>query len=385
MKPSGISILWFWWLTAGLLATPAGQDGRTNFAFGEAKPEQVGMNAAKLAVARDYALRGGGSGCILRGGRLVMAWGDQRTRYDIFSSTKSIGVTALGLAIMDEKAHLQDLAKQHLPGVGVPPESNTQSGWLDELTLWQLATQTGGFEKTRGWCRQLKRPGTTWMYSDGTNWLADCLTKAYGRDLLEVMTERVFKPLGITVGNTPEGGDHDLYWGYNFLDRPQQLDGINRRPFGAGIFCNVTAMSKIGYLYLRRGRWQGRQIIPEEFVTTATTIAARLPAMPVADGLDWTAGASGHYGLLWWNNRDGAIAGVPRDAFWAYGMKESFLAVISSLDLVAVRAGDYLAPSEDPRRSDTYNNLVKPFLLPICQSVEPVPVRDDQPRGFTNQ
>jgi hypothetical protein len=104
-------------------------------------------------------------------------------------------------------------------------------------------------------------------------------------------------------------------------------------------------------------------------VTTATTLAPGLAALPVADGLDWTAGASGQYGLLWWNNHDGALVGVPRDAFWAYGVKESFLAVIPSLDLVAVRAGDYLAPSKDPKRSDTYRNLVEPFLRPICESI----------------
>ena len=62
--------------------------------------------------------------------------------------------------------------------------------------------------------------------------------------------------------------------------------------------------------------------------------------MPVEDGLLWSAGASSHYGLLWWNNNDGKIDGVPRDAFWSWGLKESFIIVIPSLDLVAVRAGD---------------------------------------------
>ncbi len=208
------------------------------------------------------------------------------------------------------------------------------------------------------------------MSSDGgPNWLADCLTMAYGRDLLAIMNERVFQPLDITVGDTPTGGDHDLHWGFNYLDRPQQLNGINRRPFGAGIHCNVTAMAKMGYLYLRHGRWQGRQIIPEDFVATATTAAPGIGTLPVTDGLDWTAGAARHYGLLWWNNNDGAMSGVPRDAYWTYGMKDSIIAVLPSLDLVAVRAGEYLAPSEDPKRGDTYNNLLKPFLLPICQSI----------------
>ena len=114
--------------------------GTGRFSFPEAKPEHVGMNEAKLREARAYALQGGGSGCILRSGRLVMTWGDQQCRYDIFSSTKSIGVTALGLATMDGKVSLRDPAKRYLPAVGLPPESNAQSGWLDDLTLWHLAT-----------------------------------------------------------------------------------------------------------------------------------------------------------------------------------------------------------------------------------------------------
>jgi len=341
-----------------------------SFPFARMKPEQVGMDRGKLEVARQYALTGSGSGCIIRGGHLVMTWGDQKQKYDIYSSTKAISITALGLAMMDGKVKLNDKARKHLPTVGTPPENNAATGWLDELTLWHLATQTGGFEKTRGWCRQVNRPGTSWMYSDGgPNWLADCLTSRYGRDLLEVMNERVFQPLGITVGDRPRGGDHDLHWGFNNLDRPRQLNGINRRPFGAGIHCNVQTMAKIGYLYLRRGKWRGRQIIPENFVNLATNRAEGIDKLPVKDGLLWSAGSSRHYGLMWWNNNDGAIKGVPTDAFWSWGLKESFIIVVPSLDIVAVRAGGYWAPRNDPNRKDAYNNILKPFLLPICQSV----------------
>jgi CubicO group peptidase (beta-lactamase class C family) len=114
-----------------------------------ARPGQVGLDRSMLEKARDYALTGGGSGCITRHGRLVMQWGDQKRRYDLKSSTKAIGVTALGLALKDGKIRsLQDRAKTYHPGLGVPPESNAGTGWLDKITLFHLATQSAGFDKT---------------------------------------------------------------------------------------------------------------------------------------------------------------------------------------------------------------------------------------------
>ena len=53
----------------------------------------------------------------------------------------------------------------------------------------------------------------------------------------------------------------------------------------------------------------------------------------------FTPGASKHYGLLWWNNNDGAMSGVPRDAFWSWGLGDSFILVIPSKELVVARAG----------------------------------------------
>lgn len=330
-------------------------------------PEHLGMDQAKLEEARDYALTGGGSGCIIKGGKMVMSWGDQQQKYDLYSTTKSIGGIVLAFAIADGKVNLEDRMVDHLSTAGVPPESNRDTGWLDKITLLHLATHTAGFKKTRGWAELRFEPGTGWLYSDGgTNWLADCLTVAYKRDLLDLMTERVFEPLEITVGDN-RNGDEDLFWGFNNLDRPKEINGIPCRPFNAGIHANVQAMAKIGYLHLQRGRWGDQQIIPESFIDMARMTVPSILGLPVKeDTQNRFGGASGHYGILWWNNNDGALHGVPRDAYWSWGLKESLIVVIPSLDLVIARAG------RDGWQRDGWGSgyaVTEPFIRPICESI----------------
>src|SRR5262245_39094775 len=103
--------------------------------WNRATPADVGLEQGKLEAARDYALTAGGSGYILRHGRLALSWGDARQVYDLKSSTKSFGSIALGLAVKDGKVRLDDRARRFHPTLGTPPEENTQSGWLDEVTL----------------------------------------------------------------------------------------------------------------------------------------------------------------------------------------------------------------------------------------------------------
>ena len=321
----------------------------------KAKPEQVGMDANILAKARDYALTGG-SGCVTRHGRLVMQWGDQKHRYDLKSSTKAIGVTVVGLAIKDGKIKsLQDPAKKYHPGFGIPPESNAVTGWLDKITLFQLATQTAGFDKNGGYTELLFEPGTKWSYSDGgPNWLAECVTLAYGQDLNMLMFERVFRPIGINQS--------DLTWRYNSY-RPKEINGIARREFGSGISANVDAMARIGYLYLRRGRWRDKQIIPASFVDMARKVPEAVKGLPVVRKESYFD-ASNHYGLLWWNNADGTMAKVQRDTYWSWGLYDSLIIVIPSLDIVAARAGKSL----NKERNSAYTSI-EPFIEPIALSV----------------
>lgn len=318
-----------------------------------ASPEEVGMRSDSLEQARDYALTGGGSGIIVRGGRVVMTWGDQAQRYDLKSTSKSIGVTALGLAIGDGLMSLDDPVRRHHPRFGEQTAVANEE-WLEQVTLRHLATQTGGFEKPGGYSALVFEPGTKWAYSDcGPNWLAEAVTLVYGRDLQELMFERVFEPLGITRD--------ELRWRDNAY-RPHEIDGIPRREFGSGVHACVDAMARIGYLYLRQGRWRDQQIIPATFVDLARTVPPELAALPVRAGT--YDNASKHYGLLWWNNADGTLAGIPRDAYWAWGLHDSLIVVIPSLDLVVARAG-----SDWARESNEHYDVLRPFLEPICAAV----------------
>ncbi|MGH9630852.1 MAG: serine hydrolase [Bryobacteraceae bacterium] len=344
---------------AAVLLWPAALPGQRK-GLGEwpkAPPHEVGLNESKLDVARDYALTGGGSGMIIRYGKLVYAWGNPDALYDLKSTTKSIGVTALGLALADGKVRLEDPVATHHPTFANDLEGKRTSGWLDDVTLLHLASQTAGFDKPGGYTDLLFEPGTKWSYSDGgPNWLAECLTLVYKKDIAELMFERVFDPLGI--------GREDLTWRDNAY-RPKLIDGIPRREFGSGIHANVDAMARIGFLYLRAGRINERPIIPSSFVHLVRLPMKRFRGLRVLKE-DLYPDASNHYGLLWWNNADGSVEGVPRDAYWSWGLYDSHIIVIPSLDLVIARAGKSL---RETRGADP--SLVQRLVGPIVEAVDP--------------
>ncbi|HKU15107.1 MAG TPA: LamG-like jellyroll fold domain-containing protein [Steroidobacteraceae bacterium] len=321
-------------------------------------PATMNMNAATLAQARTYALTGAGSGMITRGGKVVMSWGDTALRYDVKSSTKSIGGTALGVALLDGLLSVDDAARTYLPTIGLPPDTNASTGWLDDIQLLHLATQTAGFDKAGGYTQLLFQPGTRWSYSDGgANWLADVLTATFHADLNSLLFARVFTPMGITSA--------DLRWRANAY-REDLLDGVKRRELGAGITVNVGAMARIGYMYLRRGSWAGQRMIPDSFVQQVQQPQPQVIGLPVRDPTGFPQ-ASNHYGLLWWTNADSTLPGVPRDAFWSWGLGESLILVIPSLDIVAARAGN--AWRTGPWTANYA--VLDPFIMPIVKSVPP--------------
>ncbi len=175
-----------------------------------ARPAEVGLDVSELKEAERYALSAGGSGMIVWHGKVVLRWGDQNKRYDIKSATKSFGATMLGVAIKDGKIELDAPARRFHPTLGVPPTSNETTGWLDEITVLHLATQTAGFEKPGGYEKMIFVPGTKWANSDGgPNWLAECVTLAYKRDVDDIRESPALDIITLLEGQGADVRYHD--------------------------------------------------------------------------------------------------------------------------------------------------------------------------------
>jgi hypothetical protein len=309
----------------------------------------------------------------------VYSWGDLSSLYEVKSVTVSligaslIGASLLGLAVDDGLLALSDSAETRMAGFGVPAAGNTATGWLGEITIEQLATQSSGFDTPHGYCDLIFRPGVTeWSYSAcGVNWLADVLTTRYKKDLYDVANNRLFTPLGIDPSM--------LTWRNPRYRLPGRLEvdpgvRVTRRFLSSGIFATPNALARLGLLYLREGKWRGGQrILPQSFVQQVGVPQASILNLPVRNPAQYFD-ASRHFGLLWWNNGDGRLAGVPTDAYWAWGyLRDSLVFVIPSLDLVVVRTGaSWLQSSCLTDRRDQFcpdYAVLDKFISPIVASV----------------
>lgn len=332
-------------------------------------PADVGMNAAKLTEAQTYAETGGGAGVIVRGGRLVQKWGDIDARTDLKSASKSMGGIALGIAIDQNLLTLADRAQTKLPGIGADPTDTTPNdpARLAPITIQQLATHTAGFAKDgSSKVDQLYDPGTKWTYSDGgLNWLADTLTNVFQQDLSVVMTNTVWTPLGITTD--------DLQWRAVAAGARPAIGTIQQRELASGIIANPNAMARIGLLFLRKGMWNGQRIVSEAFVQNVSTPRPETASAELVDPTGFPSANQG-YGMLWWTNATKQLADVPADAYWAWGLGDSLIIVIPSLDMVIARTGSNPDDATLPHWRSGWNgnySVLRPFLAPIVQSVNP--------------
>jgi hypothetical protein len=133
----------------------------------------------------------------------------------------------------------------------------------------------------------------------------------------------------------------------------------------------LHAMTRFGLLYLREGQWQGQQLPSKDFVRTARATDPEIRDLPEHDVDGEHGDASQHYGLLWWNNADEALPKVPRDAYWTWGLCDSLIVVIPSLDIVVARAGKSWARKKGGQHYDALAQFLNPIAASVITSERP--------------
>ena len=210
---------------------------------------------------------------------------------EIYSLSKSFCSTAVGFLVDEGKLSLDARIADLFPE-DVPPEP--QENLLKMKVRHVLSMNTGhagcampGMIRAENEIRSFMEqdipyePGTHFAYNTGaTLMLSHIVEKISGMKLLDFLTWKLFMPLSIS----------DVRWN-------RTPDGANEG--GCGIHVSVDDIAKLGLLYLRRGVWNGRRLLSEEWVREATS--------PISDNSmngtpDWCAG----YGFQFWvNAREG--------------------------------------------------------------------------------
>ncbi|MBV8881401.1 MAG: serine hydrolase, partial [Planctomycetaceae bacterium] len=309
-------------------ASPQGSTPPASAVFDRTTPEEQGVSSAALLSFLEAAdkIDAMNSVMIVRHGHVVAEgwWAPYGadSNHELYSLSKSFTSTAVGFAIAEGKLSLDDEVLKIFPE-DAPPEPSAN---LKAMRIRDLITMSAGHQdETSSAADKITpksflahpvphKPGTHFKYNTpATFMLSAAVQKRTGQTLAEYLKPRLFDPLGITrpVWNT-------------------NAQGIALG--GYGLRVRTEDIARFGHLYLQKGQWQGKQLLPKEWVELATSRQVSNGSNPKSD---WEQG----YGFQFWRCRHGAYRGD--GAFGQYCVvlpeQDAVIAITSGLkDMQAV-------------------------------------------------
>jgi CubicO group peptidase (beta-lactamase class C family) len=362
--------------TSAASQSPTQRDYWPTAGWRTAPPEQQGMDPAVLddmntAVPNFYPqVR---SVLVIRHGYLVYEryWQGFTASdgHNCASVTKSFVSALVGIALRDRHLKsldqtVEELLADHLPANADPRLRQASVKQVLAMTsgLASDDSSLGGDDKiwdrmarSRDWIRHIlgrrleSNPGERFAYSSATSHLLSAIVAdSTGQSTLAFARAELFGPLGIAT-------DHALELTVNHWPLTQaELDTFEqatvawpRDPQGyhlgdGSLKLPARDLAKLGYLYLNGGRWDGTQVVPDDYVRASIQPQSDPGIVP-----------GEHYGYQWWINDNYGY-----HTFRAQGYGGQLIYVIPKLDLVVVTTSD---PNQE--RSDS-GNLVATTIVP---------------------
>ena len=244
------------------------------------------------------------SSCLVvtRKGEIVGEWywdgADAETPREVFSVTKSISSTLVGLAEDDGDLKLDRPRVGLHPRVGGHRLGRTSRSRTWSATTragsgaWRSTTATSSGPRPHGLRRRPRartpspaRPGPTTTRRSRRS--TRCCTPRRASAPADYAASKLFEPIGMAHSE-------------------MTVDGAGRTLTFMGLHTTCEDLARFGYLFLRHGSWDGTQVVPEDWVEAATGGSSQ----------DLNAA----YGYLWWLNRKGRLVG-PTQAVDAAGRR----------------------------------------------------------------
>ena len=290
---------------------------------------------------------------ILKHGEVVLEkWFNGQTAempHAMHSVSKTFTATAVGLAIDEGKLKLNDPVIKFFPDK-LPAEPSDN---LKAMTVRDLLTMTCGHDEEPKELRKdsldwvsaflawpvVHKPGEYYLYNSvGTYMLSAIVQQVTGEKVLDYLDTRLFQPLHI--------------------ERPQWDESPQGISCGGwGLYLKTEDMAKMGQLFLQKGKWNGKQIVPAKWLKEMSSY--QVPSAPSGtrfedlekvglnkDNNEWVQG----YGYQMWICR--------HNAYRADGFAGQYIMVFPDRDAVLV-----LTTSSSLYQP--YIDLIWEYLLPI--------------------
>lgn len=283
-----------------------------------ATPESQGVRSSALSdlvETLDQEIQQIHSVMVVRNGNVVLeAWWNPEAAdkpHVLWSLSKSFTSTAVGLAIEEGKMSLDDSVLDYFPDQA-PTDPSPQLKAMRVRDLLRMATghQTEPPRtENEPWATTFLKhpvpfkPGTHFLYNTSATYMASAIVqKVTGEKVVDYLQPRLFSPLGI---ETPR-------W-----DESPQGESIG----GYGLFLKTEDLAKFGQLLLQNGQWQGKQLVPADWVQQATGYRVSNGSNPDSD---WDQG----YGYQFWQCRHGAYRGDGKDGQFCVVIPDQKVVVI---------------------------------------------------------
>lgn len=221
----------------------------------------------------------------------------------VFSVTKSVVNALIGIAIgQGFLKSVEQKVLEFFPDYKIPEGEKT----IRKITIGHLLTMTAPYKYETEPYEQFftsqnpiqdaldllggNRPIGEFNYSaiGGTQILSGILVKATGRSMLEFAEENLFSPLGIQVPRNVvlRSKEEHLAVMNDRNTRGWAVDPQGLNTAGWGLFLTPAEMARFGRLYLNHGVWNGRQLVPADWIHESTREHSRWDELK--------------YGYLWW-------------------------------------------------------------------------------------
>ena len=271
-----------------------------------ATPESQGVSSVAIRAfveAADEQVDSMHSFMLVRHGKVVAEgwWAPEAADkpHILWSLSKSFTSTAVGLAVADGKLNIYDKVLGFFPE-DAPAEPSEN---LKAMRICDLLTMSTGHAAEPWWSGDdvwakrflaepvVHKPGTAFRYNTPATYMQSAIVqKVTGQTVVDYLTPRLFEPLGIQKPT----------W-----DRSPQGISIG----GYGLYLRTEDIAKFGQLYLQKGQWNGKQLIPTDWIAQATSKQVENDKAPSAGNPDWRQG----YGFQFWQCRHGAYRGDGKD------------------------------------------------------------------------